>query len=69
MNTIYELLKRMISTGNYEKKDMQNKLNIFFTVNQITQEQYLELIALINPKTLPVAKIEVGGTHENNTNK
>ncbi len=69
MNTIYELLKRMISTGNYEKEDMQNKLNIFFTVNQITQEQYLELTELINPKMLPVSKIEAGGTHEDNTNK
>lgn len=53
---IYTLLKRMINTGNYEKEDMENKLNIFFTVNQITQEQYLELIGLINPK--PVAETE-----------
>ena len=27
---IYQLLKRMIVTGNYEKDDMQNKLNVFF---------------------------------------
>lgn len=51
---IYTLLKRMIMTGNYVKEDMENKLNIFFTVNQITQEQYLELIKLINPE--PVNK-------------
>ena len=47
---IYQLLKRMITTGNYEKDDMQNKLNVFFAVNQITEEQYLELTELINPK-------------------
>ena len=47
---IYTLLKRMITTGNYEKDDMQNKLNVFFAVNQITQEQYLELTELINSK-------------------
>ena len=47
---IYTLLKRMIVTGNYEKDDMQNKLNVFFAVNQITQEQYLELTNLINSK-------------------
>ena len=47
---IYQLLKRMIVTGNYEKDDMQNKLNIFFAVNQITEEQYLELTNLINSK-------------------
>ncbi len=68
MNTIYELLKRMISTGNYEKEDMQNKLNIFFTVNQITQEQYLELTALINPKPMP-SESEVGESDADNTNK
>lgn len=27
---------------------MQNKLNIFYAVNQITDEQYLELTGLIN---------------------
>ena len=47
---IYPLLKRMIVTGNYQKDDMQNKLNVFFAVNQITQEQYLELTELINSK-------------------
>ena len=47
---IYTLLKRMIVTGNYQKDDMQNKLNVFFAVNQITEEQYLELTELINSK-------------------
>ena len=51
---IYGLLKRMIVTGNYQKDDMQNKLNVFFAVNQITQEQYLELTELINPKQVEV---------------
>ena len=27
---------------------MQNKLDIFFTVNRITEEQYLELMELSN---------------------
>ena len=47
---IYTLLKRMITTGNYEKDDMQNKLDVFFAVNRITEEQYLELTNLINSK-------------------
>ena len=51
---IYQLLKRMIVTGNYEKEDMQNKLDIFFAVNIITEEQYLELTELINPKQVEV---------------
>lgn len=57
MNTIYELLKRMITTGNYEKADMQNKLDVFFMVGRITQDQYLELTEMINPKTAPVEPV------------
>lgn len=55
MNTIYELLNRMITTGNYTKGDMENKLDVFFAVNRITQDQYLELVNKINP---PAEKIE-----------
>ena len=51
---IYQLLKRMITTGNYEKDDMQNKLDVFFAVNRITEEQYLELTELINSKQAEV---------------
>ena len=51
---IYTLLKRMITTGNYEKDDMQNKLDIFFAVNRITEEQYLEVTELINSKEAEV---------------
>ena len=51
---IYTLLKRMITTGNYEKDDMQNKLDVFFAVNRITEEQYLELTELINSKQVEV---------------
>ena len=51
---IYKLLKRMITTGNYEKEDMQNKLDVFFAVNRITEEQYLELTELINSKSAEV---------------
>lgn len=59
MNTIYELLKRMITTGNYEKADIQNKLDVFFAVGRITQEQYLELTEIINPKTTPIESAPV----------
>ena len=51
---IYTLLKRMIVTENYEKDDIQNKLDVFFAVNRITEEQYLELTELINPKQVEV---------------
>ena len=62
---IYTLLKRMITTGNYEKENMQNKLNIFYAVNQLTDEQYLELTELINPE--PVTKEAEEDAEKSNT--
>ena len=62
---IYALLKRMITTGNYKKEDMQNKLDIFFSVNRITEEQYLELTKLINSK--PVIEETETKTHPKET--
>lgn len=47
----YKLLKRVISTGNYDKEDMMQKLDVFLTFGRITQEQYQELAAAITPTT------------------
>ena len=44
---MYNLCKKMIITGNYEKEDMLSKLDIFLLKNRITEEQYTELIDLI----------------------
>lgn len=66
MNTIYELLNRMITTGNYTKGDMANKLDVFFAVNRITQDQYLELVNKINP---PAEKIETSKEPTETVNK
>ncbi|MDU1348256.1 hypothetical protein [uncultured Clostridium sp.] len=41
---LYNLLKNLINAGKYEKEDMTNKLNVFFTFNQVTTEQYQELL-------------------------
>lgn len=44
----YKLLKRVIENGNYDKADIQSKLDVFLTFNRITQENYEELQGLIN---------------------
>ena len=49
--TLYDLLKNLINHGRFEKEDMTNKLNVFFAFNQITLEQYQELMAIVNPKS------------------
>ncbi|RXM79567.1 hypothetical protein DP144_01805 [Clostridium tetani] len=48
---LYDLLKNLINNNYYEKEDMTNKLNVFYTFNQIAIEQYSELIAKVNPAT------------------
>lgn len=46
---LYDLLKNLIDNNYYEKEDMNNKLNVFYTFNQIDMEQYSELMAKVNP--------------------
>ena len=44
---MYNVCKKLILTGNYDKADMTNKLDIYLLKNRITEEQYTELIDLI----------------------
>ncbi|NFR85820.1 MULTISPECIES: hypothetical protein [unclassified Clostridium] len=46
---LYGIIKNLIEHNYYEREDMTNKLNVFWLVNQITKDQYLELLAMINP--------------------
>lgn len=49
----YKVSKRMIETNNYVEKEMAENLGLFKLYSRITNEQYLELMDLIKPKTLP----------------
>lgn len=44
---LYKALLKIIQAGQYEKADMQNRLDIFFACGRITAEQYQELTGLI----------------------
>lgn len=44
---LYNLLKNLIIKGKFTKEDMTNKLNLFFTFNKITKEEYTELVDLV----------------------
>ncbi|MBN1055676.1 hypothetical protein DVW05_10015 [Clostridium botulinum] len=46
---LYNVIKNLINHNYYEKEDMTNKLNVFMLVNQISEDHYLELLAMINP--------------------
>ena len=45
---MYNVCKKMILNGNYEKEDILKKLDIYLLLNRITAEQYTELIDMIN---------------------
>ena len=45
---LFKCLKRMIERGNYESKEaMAEKISILFANNQLTAEQYAELMAML----------------------
>lgn len=48
---IYNLLKRMIEQNNYDnKEEFQTKLDTFYALNRITNEQYIELTKFLESK-------------------
>lgn len=58
----YTFLKKIIANGNYNKEDLMNKIDVFFMANRITQEQYEELMALVNPPVKEETTEEEGTT-------
>lgn len=44
----YGYCKKIIASGKYDKNEMKDKLDVFLLANRITDEQYKELIQLIN---------------------
>ena len=48
---LYKCLKRMIQRENYvSKESMAEKISILFANDQLTKEQYEELMAMLNAK-------------------
>ena len=45
---IYTLLKNKITRGNYNQDDLKNKMDVPLLCNRITEEQYNELMALMD---------------------
>lgn len=45
---LYNVLKRMIERGQIE--GMEEKLDIFYATDKITEEQYKELMAMLHPE-------------------
>ena len=43
----YSRIKKLIENGVYVKEDMMNKLDVFLMANRITEEQYQELVGMM----------------------
>lgn len=44
----YTLCKKIITSGKYVNEDMLTKLDVFLLNDRIAQEQYNELVSMIN---------------------
>ena len=56
---ITELLKRLITKKYYKKKtDIENKLNVFYAMNKITDEEFAELTLLVEDTYIKVEETE-----------
>ena len=44
---VYKILKRAIEKQTYSKEKLQQMLNVYFLVGQLTEEEYLELVELL----------------------
>jgi hypothetical protein len=50
---LYKILKNLIINNYFTTDDMKNKLNIFVLYNQITEDQYAELMNMVAPPVMP----------------
>lgn len=56
---ITELLKRLITKKYYKnKEDIENKLNVFYAMSKITDEEYSELTLLVEDTYIEVEETE-----------
>ncbi len=51
---LYRMLKRLIELGKTE--GLEERIDVFFAVGKITEEQYNELIELLKNETIKVEK-------------
>ena len=47
-NIAYNLMKRIIQRGGYDKNEVMNKLDAFLASDRITTAEYQELVAMMD---------------------
>lgn len=66
---LFKILQNLIKNKVYIKEDIQNRIDVFMAYNRITEEQYAELMDLINEvyKENIEENTETTNTEEKNT--
>ena len=66
---LFKVLQNLIKNKRYSKEDIQNRVDVFMAYNRITEEQYAELMDLINEvyKENIEENTETTNTEEKNT--
>lgn len=44
---LYQVLRRTIERGNFDLAEIQEKLDVFYAVGRITQDEYSELVGML----------------------
>lgn len=52
----YDRLRKLIISGNYDRQDMLNKMDVFLMANRITTEEYYKLKDLMSADSPEVTK-------------
>lgn len=45
---LFKVLKNLINNKYYTREDIQDRIDVFMAYNRITEEQYMELMNLID---------------------
>lgn len=45
---LFKVLQNLIKNKRYSKEDIQDRIDVFMAYNRITEEQYAELMSLID---------------------
>ena len=48
----YTYCKSIIERGKFDAREMKDKLDVFLLANRISQEQYTELVKLVDAKAV-----------------
>ena len=62
-NTMKRVIERDIRRGTLDVADTKEKLETFYAVGSLTRDEYLELLAMVEPESAAKAEEGMKGVH------